>query len=211
MTRPRVPRAYELYLRGNSHFYDAEGWTIARDLLVECVSEDPGFAPAWARLGRCYRLTAKVPVEDDRRSPRQPEACRAFVPEGVRIEPGSADCAPPVHRARNRPRARRGRHAAAGPADPSPAIRSRAVRRAGARLPLLRVAPRPRLPRTSGRGSSIRRLQRVSARPTGCWETTSARSRGSRDSSSVCRRPRSVAKQKRLRRHARQPQQSGIH
>jgi TolB-like protein len=56
---PASPRAYELYLRGNSHFYDPERWTIARDLLVECVSEDPGFAPAWARLGRCYRLTAK--------------------------------------------------------------------------------------------------------------------------------------------------------
>ncbi|MEO8520517.1 MAG: hypothetical protein ABI603_04085, partial [Acidobacteriota bacterium] len=56
---PASPRAYELYLRGNSHFYDSEGWTIARDLYLECVSGDPGFAPAWARLGRCYRLTAK--------------------------------------------------------------------------------------------------------------------------------------------------------
>ncbi len=56
---PASPRAYELYLRGNSHFHDAEGWVIARDLYVECVSTDPGFAPAWARLGRCYRLTAK--------------------------------------------------------------------------------------------------------------------------------------------------------
>jgi serine/threonine protein kinase/tetratricopeptide (TPR) repeat protein len=56
---PVSPRAYELYLRGNSHFYDADGWSIARDLFVEAVSEDPGFAPAWARLGRCYRMTAK--------------------------------------------------------------------------------------------------------------------------------------------------------
>ena len=56
---PASPRAYELYLRGNSHFYESEGWMIARDLFVECVGDDPGFAPAWARLGRCYRLTAK--------------------------------------------------------------------------------------------------------------------------------------------------------
>ena len=56
---PASPRAYELYLRGNNHFYDAEHWTVARDLFVECVTEDPSFAPAWARLGRCYRLTAK--------------------------------------------------------------------------------------------------------------------------------------------------------
>ena len=56
---PASPRAYELYLRGNSHFYDADQWPVARDLFVECVTEDPGFAPAWARLGRCYRMTAK--------------------------------------------------------------------------------------------------------------------------------------------------------
>ena len=56
---PASPRAYELYLRGNSHFYDSDQWTVARDLFVESVTEDPGFAPAWARLGRCYRLTAK--------------------------------------------------------------------------------------------------------------------------------------------------------
>jgi serine/threonine protein kinase len=56
---PASPRAYELYLRGNSHFYDSDQWTVARDLFIECVTEDPRFAPAWARLGRCYRLTAK--------------------------------------------------------------------------------------------------------------------------------------------------------
>ena len=56
---PASAKAYELYLRGNAHFYDSEHWTIARDLFVECVAEDPHYAPAWARLGRCYRLTAK--------------------------------------------------------------------------------------------------------------------------------------------------------
>ena len=56
---PASARAYELYLRGNSLFYSSDQWTIARDLYVECVAEDPAYAPAWARLGRCYRLTAK--------------------------------------------------------------------------------------------------------------------------------------------------------
>jgi eukaryotic-like serine/threonine-protein kinase len=56
---PASPKAYELYLRANSFFYSTEDWTIARDLYVECVTEDPAYAPAWARLGRCYRLTAK--------------------------------------------------------------------------------------------------------------------------------------------------------
>src|SRR4029453_16808811 len=56
---PASVRAYELYLRGNSHFYDSGKWSVARDLFVECVKEDPRYAPAWAALGRCYRLTAK--------------------------------------------------------------------------------------------------------------------------------------------------------
>ena len=73
---PASPRAYELYLRGNNHFYDAEQWTVARDLFVECVTEDPGFAPAWARLGRCYRLTAKFrskTIEDVRENLKRAE------------------------------------------------------------------------------------------------------------------------------------------
>lgn len=56
---PANAKAYELYLRGNSHFYSSQHWTIARDLYLECVTEDPHYGPAWARLGRCYRLTAK--------------------------------------------------------------------------------------------------------------------------------------------------------
>ena len=56
---PASAKAYELYLRANNHFYSTEHWTIARDLYVACVAEDPNYGPAWARLGRCYRLTAK--------------------------------------------------------------------------------------------------------------------------------------------------------
>jgi len=56
---PASAKAFELYLRANSFFYSSDQWPVARDLYVECVAEDPGYAPAWARLGRCYRLTAK--------------------------------------------------------------------------------------------------------------------------------------------------------
>ena len=56
---PASAKAFELYLRANSFFYSSDQWTVARDLYVECVTDDPGYAPAWARLGRCYRLTAK--------------------------------------------------------------------------------------------------------------------------------------------------------
>ena len=35
----------------------------ARDLYRQCVDEDPGFAPAWARLGRCHRVLAKYDLD----------------------------------------------------------------------------------------------------------------------------------------------------
>jgi len=62
---PASARAYELFLRANQHFYHPLDWTISRDLYQECLAEDPGFAPAWARLGRCYRLTAKFMSRSD--------------------------------------------------------------------------------------------------------------------------------------------------
>jgi serine/threonine protein kinase len=56
---PASPTAYEYYLRGNLLYYDWAKITVARDLYLSCVEEDPQYAPAWARLGRCYRLIAK--------------------------------------------------------------------------------------------------------------------------------------------------------
>ena len=32
---------------------------MARDLYLQCLAEDEGFAPAWARLGRCHRVIGK--------------------------------------------------------------------------------------------------------------------------------------------------------
>ena len=57
--RPANPRAYELYLRGNqlARIYDTV--PEARDLYERAVALDPQFAPAWAQLGRCYRVIAK--------------------------------------------------------------------------------------------------------------------------------------------------------
>jgi eukaryotic-like serine/threonine-protein kinase len=56
---PASSTAYEMYLRANHHAYDGQNWTVARDLYEACLGEDPAYAPAWARLGRCYRLMAK--------------------------------------------------------------------------------------------------------------------------------------------------------
>ena len=56
---PRTAKAYEYYLRGNQLSHDAKQWSVARDLYLRCIEEDPGYAPAWARLGRIYHVTGK--------------------------------------------------------------------------------------------------------------------------------------------------------
>jgi len=56
---PASAKAYELFLRGNQFSYDSKQWAIARDLYLQCLEEDPHFAPAWARLGRIHHVMAK--------------------------------------------------------------------------------------------------------------------------------------------------------
>jgi eukaryotic-like serine/threonine-protein kinase len=56
---PADAEAYEYYLRANALRLDPEAWERARDLYRQCVDRDPQFAPAWARLARCYRLISK--------------------------------------------------------------------------------------------------------------------------------------------------------
>jgi serine/threonine protein kinase/tetratricopeptide (TPR) repeat protein len=56
---PHNAAAYELYLRANELARVYEGLVRARDMYQRCLDLDPGFAPAWARLGRCHRLIGK--------------------------------------------------------------------------------------------------------------------------------------------------------
>ena len=56
---PTSARAYEYYLRANAVVRDLTKLPVARDLYLQCVAEDPGFAPAWARLGRAHRIIGK--------------------------------------------------------------------------------------------------------------------------------------------------------
>jgi DNA-binding winged helix-turn-helix (wHTH) protein/tetratricopeptide (TPR) repeat protein len=56
---PTSSSAYELYLRGNQLSLDSKQWTLARDVYLRCVEEDPRYAPAWARLGRMYHVISK--------------------------------------------------------------------------------------------------------------------------------------------------------
>jgi TolB-like protein len=68
---PHDPIAYERYLRGNELARTYEGLVSARALYEQSVELDPNFAPAWAHLGRCYRVIGKYiePTPDsDRRA-----------------------------------------------------------------------------------------------------------------------------------------------
>jgi serine/threonine-protein kinase len=60
---PGDPRAYELYLRANELARTYEGLARARDVYQRCLMLDPNYAPAWAHLGRCYRVIGKY-IED---------------------------------------------------------------------------------------------------------------------------------------------------
>ena len=59
---PASATAYELYLRANKLAIPStpSEWETARDLYLECVEQDPNYAPAWARLGRLQRVVAKI-------------------------------------------------------------------------------------------------------------------------------------------------------
>ena len=56
---PASAEAYELYMRANQLMTDSSQWDLARQLFERAVKLDPGYAPAWARLGRARRLLAK--------------------------------------------------------------------------------------------------------------------------------------------------------
>jgi len=60
---PASAKAYEFYLRANELAKDASGWDAAVDLYTQCLDQDPHYAPAWARLGRIYRLMGKYRTE----------------------------------------------------------------------------------------------------------------------------------------------------
>ncbi len=70
---PRHPRAYEFYLRGNEAARSYETLIQARDLYLRALELDPEFAPAWAHLGRCYRVIGKY-VDSTPDSDTQAEA-----------------------------------------------------------------------------------------------------------------------------------------
>jgi serine/threonine protein kinase/tetratricopeptide (TPR) repeat protein len=61
---PASPAAYQLYLRANEAASRPDRIPEAIALYEDCLRLDPGFAPAIARLARCYRYQGKY---DERR------------------------------------------------------------------------------------------------------------------------------------------------
>jgi DNA-binding winged helix-turn-helix (wHTH) protein/TolB-like protein len=60
---PATSVGYECYLRGNElsrrGLAGFDQLMVARELYLRSVKTDPRYAPAWAQLGRCYRLIGK--------------------------------------------------------------------------------------------------------------------------------------------------------
>jgi serine/threonine protein kinase len=56
---PASATAYDLYLRANEAGRVFSGFSEAIGLYEQCVALDPGYAPAWARLGRARWLVGK--------------------------------------------------------------------------------------------------------------------------------------------------------
>ncbi len=68
---PVNAKAYELYLRANhlgASTSNPSRLAAAGDLYRRCLEEDPRYAPAWARLGRVYRVLAKYGSESQTES-----------------------------------------------------------------------------------------------------------------------------------------------
>ena len=75
---PASAKAYEFYLRANQLATNYAKASLARDLYLECLQEDPRYAPAWARLGRVYRVLAKFLRHESRREPESRANQRSF-------------------------------------------------------------------------------------------------------------------------------------
>jgi eukaryotic-like serine/threonine-protein kinase len=78
---PRNPKAYECYLRANqiAAVRSLDNMKRARTLYLECLDDDPDYAPAWAQLARTKRFIEKFGEVADQHFPSADDAFqRAF-------------------------------------------------------------------------------------------------------------------------------------
>src|SRR2546426_1455960 len=80
---PASAKAYEFYLRANQLVGNG-AWSLARDLYLECLQEDPRYAPAWARLGRVYHFLGKF---GDTNSDENLKRAEAAIVRALEINP----------------------------------------------------------------------------------------------------------------------------
>ncbi len=65
---PATARAFEFYLRANHLSTQMRDLMLARDMYRKCLEEDPHYAPAWARLARCYQILSKFRADAEHNS-----------------------------------------------------------------------------------------------------------------------------------------------
>lgn len=77
---PSAPRgrALELYLRANQFAFEPRTWMRARELYEAALAEDDAYAPAWARVGRLYRVLGKYGLTEDPHGDYHQRARQAF-------------------------------------------------------------------------------------------------------------------------------------
>jgi len=75
---PASAKGYEFYLRANqiAAVRTVENMRLARDLYLQCVDQDPDYAPAWAHLGRVTRFIEKFGEDAEENLKRADEAFR---------------------------------------------------------------------------------------------------------------------------------------
>jgi hypothetical protein len=131
---PKDPLAYELYLRANELARKYDGLKQASELYEQSLALDPSFAPAWARLGRCHRIIGKF-IDGSHDGETR---ARAAFDRALAINPRLSI----AHKYYANLEADIGqcdaRHGAADRGSDPSRQRSGALRRSGARVPLLR-------------------------------------------------------------------------
>jgi serine/threonine protein kinase/tetratricopeptide (TPR) repeat protein len=75
---PASAKAYEFYLRANqiAAVRTVENMRLARDLYLQCLDDDPEYAPGWAQLGRVTRFIEKFGEDAEENLKRADEAFR---------------------------------------------------------------------------------------------------------------------------------------
>ncbi len=134
---PASASAYDLYLRANEAGKAFSGFSEAIGLYEQCVALDPGYAPAWARLGRARWLVGKFSEGAGGEAGGRAQRDRA----GAGAQSRSSAGAQSVHEHPGGPRPRDGCDEASAEAAAQFEDRSGIVCGPHPREPLLRSAP----------------------------------------------------------------------